>query len=245
VVSNTYFPTGPFGSSGNFANISVDSGHTVTFSGSFAGQGNSDGILNSNGAGTVRLTGSGSNLTLGGNFEIDGDFSNNVYFFNFNGTTVGGSGTFFQLQGLGGTVAPIGRLTVAQYLDSGSTLSIHLNGVTAGVQPGGYDQLVTTQSVNLAGTLQLLLGFQPNPGTLFTIISNTSDTAVQGTFAGLGQGAEFAQGGAEYSINYAGGNDGTDVVVDFLGVPEPTSISAILIVMVIMLRRRRVIRLGS
>jgi hypothetical protein len=49
-------------------------------------------------------------------------------------------------------------------------------------------------------------------GTTFEIIDNRASDPIHGRFAGLPQGATFAAGGEEFSINYHGGN-GNDVVL--------------------------------
>jgi hypothetical protein len=92
---------------------------------------------------------------------------------------------------------------------SGGTLTMELNGTTAG---SGYDQLHVVGTVTLAGTLNVTLGFTPTTGNTFTIIMNDGTDAVIGAFAGKPEGGTFTVGTRTLRITYAGG-DGNDVVL--------------------------------
>jgi Ca2+-binding RTX toxin-like protein len=88
---------------------------------------------------------------------------------------------------------------------------------------------VVNGAVILGGAVldvSLLGGFEPSTGTAFTIIANDSDDAVNGTFAGLGEGAAFQSGGAWFTISYAGG-DGNDVVLTALAAPPTPGVTII------------------
>jgi autotransporter-associated beta strand protein len=50
------------------------------------------------------------------------------------------------------------------------------------------------------------------PGTVFTIISNTSDTPIAGKFSNLADGSTFTSNGNTYRVNYQGG-DGNDLTL--------------------------------
>jgi hypothetical protein len=100
-------------------------------------------------------------------------------------------------------------------------LLAEIGGATAGSQ---HDRLTIAGSVSLGGAslqLQLINGYIPAPGQQFTIIDNTSAGALNGTFAGLPEGALLSAGAAQFLVSYIGGT-GNDFVVT--AVPEPTSI---------------------
>ncbi len=133
-----------------------------------------------------------------------------------NGGTLGGGGKIGTVVvNSGATIAP--DPTTTQILktgnvafSAGSTLSVTLNGTTAG---SGYDQLNVTGTVNLAGAaLNVNLGFTPAVGSAFMLIQNDGKDAVVGTFAGLPQGATLVLDGMTFQISYTGGT-GNDVVL--------------------------------
>lgn len=102
---------------------------------------------------------------------------------------------------------------------SGSTLDEELGGTTACT---GYDQLKVTGTVTLTNpTLNTLLygGFVPAVNDTFTIIDNDGADAVNGTFSGLAEAAEFTVAGVTYKISYLGG-DGNDVTLKVLSIPS-------------------------
>jgi autotransporter-associated beta strand protein len=132
------------------------------------------------------------------------------------GTTLGGAGTVGTITATSATVSPgnpaPGVLTDNGdlNLDSGSSVAVALDGTTPGT---AYSQLVVAGQVNLGGaTLNATAGFTPSGNDSFTIIDNTGSSAVNGTFAGLPQGATVMISGQPYSISYTGG-DGNDVVL--------------------------------
>jgi hypothetical protein len=91
-----------------------------------------------------------------------------------------------------------------------------LDGLVAGT---GYDQLIVTGDVSLAGALTLDVGFTPSLGDMFTIINNQGANAVSGMFS---QGSSVSADGFLFGINYGGG-DGNDVVLTRI-IPEPTGL---------------------
>ncbi len=104
-----------------------------------------------------------------------------------------------------GILTALGNVT----LNSVTNFDVALNGATAGT---GYDQLNATGSVSLGGsTLNATLGFTPVSGNSFTIIQSTAP--INGTFAGLAQGASLKIGGVSFTISYTGGSSGDDVVL--------------------------------
>ena len=114
-----------------------------------------------------------------------------------------------------------------------------------------YDELNVTGTVALGGALQVNLNYTPNPATdKFWIINNDATDAVTGTFAGLTEGSTvFTSGGtpwviyydADYSTLNATPGAGNDVVI-VAGVPEPATLSMLLMVLAMggfaMLKRR-------
>jgi hypothetical protein len=116
----------------------------------------------------------------------------------------------------GGTVAPgPGTLTVTGgfVLTNSTTFSATLNGT----DPSNYSQVMAGGPINLGGsTLSLVLGFQPPVGSTYTLLT-TSSGPIQGTFAGLPEGAIFTQGGSTFQITYQGGPGGNSVVLTCLG----------------------------
>lgn len=107
----------------------------------------------------------------------------------------------------------------------------------AGVTPGNFDQLNVTGPVTLGGTLSITLlgGYVPAMPDTFTLILNDGTDPVVGFFDGLPEGALVGETG--FSIFYAGGVDGNDVVLST--VPEPTASLLLLAGMGIFMQRRR------
>lgn len=98
-------------------------------------------------------------------------------------------------------------------MTAGSKFRVDLLGPVAGSQ---YDQLVVRPNSTLVlgdATLQLNLGFEPQPGEVYKVIDVGSGCAVAGSFA-CGNSISATYGGRAYSfiVNYAGG-DGNDVVL--------------------------------
>jgi hypothetical protein len=114
-----------------------------------------------------------------------------------------------------------GTLTVPDltFAASGS-LTIDLNGAAPGT---GYDQLVSTGTVNLNGaTLVTNIGFSIPVGTALTIVS-AADTV--GEFSGMPEGFSFNRAGQTFQITYQGGAGG-DVVLTRLAATAPTITTA-------------------
>ena len=102
-------------------------------------------------------------------------------------------------------VSSVGLMTVSgdfTQQPSGQLL-IDLGGTTPGTQ---YDQVDVSGNVTLAGGLNVTFinGFVSTAGETFTIIKNDGPNAVNGTFAGLAEGAFLTVGGRQFQISYAG-----------------------------------------
>jgi fibronectin-binding autotransporter adhesin len=148
------------------------------------------------------------------------------------GATLGGSGTIGGpvTVNAGGFVTPgtsPGILTFADglSLDSDATLTIEINAF-AGVPLAGthYDQANVPGIVNLnadsdtGAILNLVVPSAVLRGSSYTIINNDGLDAVQGTFAGLAEGATITIGSNTFKLSYVGG-DGNDVVLLENGSP--------------------------
>jgi hypothetical protein len=111
----------------------------------------------------------------------------------------------------GGVVVNPGALTVAGgvVLSDSATFSATLNGT----DPDSYTQVGASGPVDLGGsTLNLTLGFTPDLGDSFTLVSSGAGP-ITGTFAGLDEGAVFSQDGLLFQITYQGGPNGNSVVL--------------------------------
>jgi len=163
-----------------------------------------------------------------GTFQVDGSQPSSAVTLNSQYTplaTLSGTGTVGPVTATNAVISPgdsptvTGILTVegsvtlgsqpSYVVPSGSSFVVALNGATAG---SGYDQLNATGAVNLGGsTLDATLGFTPAAGETFTIIK--SSAPIVGTFKGRPEGASITIGGVPFTINYAGGTSGDDVVL--------------------------------
>ena len=95
--------------------------------------------------------------------------------------------------------------------NSSTTLSTLLNGIDVGT---GYSRLVAASPIDLGGsTLSLNVGFEPQVGSTFEILTNTGPAPIIGTFNGLDEGTIFTQGGYQFQISYQSGTHGQSVVL--------------------------------
>ena len=142
------------------------------------------------------------------------------------GGELAGGGTVGSLSSNGGNMEPgssnPGTLTVAGTINlaSGSVFDfIAVDGSTFGA-------LSSTGAVTLGGSFFIAglgSGYTPATGTVFSVIHNTSSSAVSGTFSGMPEGHVFTYQNGNWQISYLGG-DGNDVTLTYLGLP--TTISA-------------------
>ena len=118
-----------------------------------------------------------------------------------------------------------GILTLNQaYLSNTSTFSVEVNGLTAGSE---YDQLKTTGSIVLGGSLQLAFGaFTPTDGEMLFIINNTSTGNTDHTFQFTDNAKIGTFNGFDWYITYNANNTasptldgGNDVAIYAVFVP--------------------------
>jgi hypothetical protein len=179
--------------------------------------------------GTVQVdagaTLSGGVTTDGGTVTGGGTITGAVTFITFNG----GANSLRP-----GSAAAPGRLSTGNLtLNAGTTLYARLNGTTPGT---GHDQVAVTGTVSLGdAVLSLTLGggYTPAAGDKLFILTKDGTDPIQGTFAGLPEGATLTIGGSTATISYLGdsttGNltGGNDVVLYFTPVPEPAGVLAL------------------
>jgi hypothetical protein len=172
--------------------------------------------------GPVTTAGAQSYANPNGTTTVTGNLTATDSAVTFNDTVVlnagltidAGSGT---VTFAGGTVAPDpGLLTVAGgiALSRSATFSATLDGT----DPGRYSQVRAAGLIDLGGsTLSLTLGFTPDIGDQFTLLSSDDSSPITGTFAGLAEGAVLTQDGLQFQITYQGGVDGKSVVLKRVG----------------------------
>ncbi len=219
-----FFFDGTYTLSGNSINDVVglsDSGsETVTISLAFTGGPTS---VVQYGPGTLTLNGNntytGSNDVLGGVLFINNSVGNSDVFVHGSSASINGTGSSccVRLEN-GGKIMPgnngTGIYTMENFIvdSTGGDTIIDLNGPTAG---SGYDQILTQDGADLNGTLTINNTFTPVVGSQFTILNNTGEGPITGTFSNYPEGSTITAGGATFKITYAGG-DGNDVVLTTL-----------------------------
>ena len=200
---------------------------TLTMGGAISGSAG----LTTSGSGVLDLTATntytGGTTVSAGTTLVDGSVLGTVAL--STGATLGGVGTVGSIASTAATVSPgdsstkTGILTDsgALTLDTNSSFDVTLNGTTAGTN---YDQLAAGGTITLAGALNISTGsFVPVVGDTFTIIHNTSGSAITGTFANVNPTTNTVAGdGYTFTINYAGGTDGQDVVLTAVTAPTDT-----------------------
>ncbi|GAC1030749.1 hypothetical protein thsps21_15760 [Pseudomonas sp. No.21] len=211
--------------------VTVNAGAAATLSGTISGTGS---LIK---AGASNLTLSGSNTNSGtttvsaGTLVVDGSTASATTV--ASGATLAGSGTLggdVVVQS-GGTLSPGGAgvaiLTVNGNLTlaSGSTLSLDINGTTAGT---GYDRVVVNGTVDVSGAaLAVTHGYAAGSGDSYTVIVNDAADAVAGTFSGVSEGGTFnaAGNGTQLTTSYIGGS-GNDLSLTAPIAPTVTSVSS-------------------
>ena len=198
-----------------------DDGTTATFDGVISGLGPftkvGPGPQSLNGANTYK----GVTTVSAGTLLVNGAQPQSPV--SVTGGVLGGGGVVGNITGTSGTISPgssPGVLTSSNLVSSASTAyKFELRGPNPGTD---YDQLNVRGTVNLTNaSLQLSVAFTNGPVSLghqLVLIQNDGFEPVAGSFAGFPNGANFASGGYNLLINYAGG-DGNDVVLTVTSVP--------------------------
>ncbi|HEX8171501.1 MAG TPA: Ig-like domain repeat protein [Thermoanaerobaculia bacterium] len=156
--------------------------------------------------------------TIRGVVELDGALPNAQFEGGLSGNGTAGAVTIAgasrllspgALNACCGDAKMIGLLSTGP-LSLATTMMVDLRSATS-------DAVQVTGSVTLGGTLAVFVtGTAPVPGQQFAIVRNDGTDAVQGTFAGLGEGALILAPPSSLRISYHGG-DGNDVVLTVLG----------------------------
>jgi autotransporter-associated beta strand protein len=217
-------PNNVYGAGVNGGVAEFTAGATVNFGPQVFGQ--AAGSVIQEGSGTTILTAadtySGPTTVSAGKLFVDGSITSSTTVAAT--ATVGGTGTVAAPVAVTGalaagdtTVASTGSLSVGNLsFGSGGTLNVVLNGTTAG---SGYDQVTATGTVNLTGSslnLSFANGFTPTAGSTYDILVNNGGSAITGTFS---QGSTITVAGVTFSISYAGGASGKDVVLTASNAP--------------------------
>ncbi len=160
------------------------------------------------------ITGSGGAVTFG-----DTTQNGNITFTTAKTATTAGASTFVVQSGTsnGQIILDNGGSNVTSLDGNGGrvTLTSGKGGVFAAGTPNGFP--LSTNGFTATGSpINLLLNFAPSVGTKLTIVNNTSNQPIVGTFSNLSQGNVISTTyqGAQYTFtaNYAGG-DGNDLVL--------------------------------
>jgi hypothetical protein len=237
----------------NSGTVTVDSLAVTNFNGAVSFNG---GVLNTKGTtvnnGVAFTVGDGTHaatLNLAGGGSGFHFFANGLII--ANNATLKGNGTITSAVTVnaGGTLSPgdaPGSITFSNNLTlaSGSTFAVTLNGTGA----GQYDQIAAFGTVSVSNSvLSLTLGYTPQSGDTFTIVSNQGPNAVFGVFVDpqngvLTNNATFLAGGTTFQINYDGNANGQDVILtaeNVSPVPEPSALLLVALGMVGLLGRKR------
>ena len=132
---------------------------------------------------------------------------------------LGGTGAVGLTNALGGSIQPglsPGVFTMTNLImAAASELKLELNGLTSGTS---YDQLRVTNGVTLTSptlTIASTVTETVPADFVFTLIDNQGSRPINGSFAGLPEGATIIIGGTPLPLSYIGG-DGNDLT---LGTP--------------------------
>lgn len=207
--------TGPVTLDGSTTVRVYNKGDQLTLSGNITGNGNLTKIA----GGRLLLAASannsfvGSTIVQGGTLIVD-SLQPQVPAMVQSGAVLGGSGTVGAITVSSGTVAPgtsPGILTSGDVMfNDSTTFAVEMNGTRPG---NGYDQLDVAGTVNLGNSmLDVSMNYPTSIGSVFTLINNDGTDGVNGTFAGLAEGATFDVNGVQFRISYTGG-DGNDVTL--------------------------------
>src|ERR1051326_3187373 len=215
------------------APISAAAGITNVFNGVFDVNGyswtSSTVTLNGQISGSGAIHAPGLLLSAGGNFIGDIDAAVNILFALPNANIIAGSsaGPSALLSG-NATVGIVNMPRVEPCCGpNGGYGVLHTKAFTVTqslrilLNPGGgSDAVAVTGSVNVSGaTLLVDTPGAPADGQVFTIIDNDGADPINGTFAGLPEGATVTAGSRQFASSYHGG-DGNDVTLTTVASPN-------------------------
>lgn len=211
-------------------------GTTHIYNGIISGTGAYNRSVSSGSAGTTIFnannTYTGTTTVGSGTLLVNGNQSAATGAVNVNlAGTLGGIGTVGGAVSVTGTISPgasVGTFTTT------STLSINAGGVykfelnsdtsTADKIIAAGVSLNATSTINLSDLGSTVL----TAGTSFTIIDNTSGSAITGTFSNLADAQQVVIGVNTFEADYEGGIGSNDLTLTVV-VPEPTTIAMTLL----------------
>jgi autotransporter-associated beta strand protein len=165
------------------------------------------------GPGRLRLTRAntytGSTVILDGTLEVTSD--GRAGDVSLAAGALSGDGIVGGVNAAAGYIGPTNVFTTGSIaLSSAVTMYLRIYGGGFGVP---NDRLNVAGAVSLGGATLTLSTYSPHPPrSTFTILDNDGADPVNGTFAGLPEGAVATAGGNRFQITYQGG-DGNDVVL--------------------------------
>jgi fibronectin-binding autotransporter adhesin len=211
------------------------SGTTHTYNGVISGNGSYNRSVSSGSGGITIFNGNntytGTTTVNNGTLLVNGNQSaaTGAVTVNLAGT-LGGTGTVGGAVSVSGTISPgasVGTFTTISTLSiaAGGTYKFELNSNTSTADKiiAAGVSLASTATISLSdlGSTALALS------TSFTVIDNTSGSAISGTFSNVADGSTFTIGLNTFQANYEGG-DGNDLVFTTV-VPEPTTVGMVLL----------------
>jgi fibronectin-binding autotransporter adhesin len=225
---------GSLGGSARLTDFNI-SGTTHTYNGIISGNGSYNRSVSSGSAGTTVFnannTYTGTTTVNAGTLLVNGDQSAATGAVTVNvAGTLGGTGTVGGSVSVSGTISPgasVGTFRTISTLSiaAGGTYKFELNSNTSTADKiiAAGVSLASTATISLSdlGSTALALS------TSFTVIDNTSGSAISGTFSNVADGSTFTIGLNTFQANYEGG-DGNDLVFTTV-VPEPTTVGMVLL----------------
>jgi uncharacterized repeat protein (TIGR03803 family) len=205
-----------FNNSGTLTMALSDNWRIYYYQGTAAGAVNNSGTWIDAGTGQTNYIGELGTLPFNnsGALEVQSGTLDIVDGGTTSGSFDGDTGTSLVFGGSSLTFAPTSAIHADTLSLNPTYLNVQISGPTRGV--GFLD--INANSITIGGQLNLALlnGFTPNAGDTFTILHGTGSAAINGTFAGLAQGAYVSAGTAEFQISYQG-EGGKDVLLTYLG----------------------------
>ena len=193
------------------------------------------------GAGRLTLSGStsapiGTATISAGSLVVSGSLIPTADIIVSSGTTLFGSGGNLSDIVLGTDGAPTpstGTLDLGRDATPRRINATSFTGTSAGalkLELAGpdviYSQMIVTGLVDLNDTmLYATIGATPQPGDRYTIIDNTGNNPISGTFLGVAEGGRAVLGAHQFIVSYFGG-DGNDVTLTYFGAAPTITASS-------------------